>query len=106
MEPRQLALGVAQLRYFNIIKKLIMGMSSVERYLKTCAPTGTRTPVLALRGPRPRPLDDGGAAAYKAIEFYHAHPSSSTKTFKQFASLAPLYAPAPARDEGFCRPLS
>lgn|GEM_PF-6004149 len=24
------------------------------------APRGTRTPVLALRGPRPRPLDDGG----------------------------------------------
>ena len=24
------------------------------------APTGTRTPVLALRGLRPRPLDDGG----------------------------------------------
>ena len=25
-----------------------------------CAPTGIRTPVLALRGPRPGPLDDGG----------------------------------------------
>lgn len=25
-----------------------------------CAPTGVRTPVLALRGPRPSPLDDGG----------------------------------------------
>ena len=25
-----------------------------------CAPTGVRTPVLALRGPRPGPLDDGG----------------------------------------------
>ena len=25
-----------------------------------CAPTGIRTPVLALKGPRPRPLDDGG----------------------------------------------
>ena len=24
------------------------------------APTGIRIPVLALRGPRPRPLDDGG----------------------------------------------
>ncbi len=28
----------------------------------TCAPTETRTPVLALRGPRPGPLDDGGMA--------------------------------------------
>ena len=25
------------------------------------APTGIRTPVLALKGPRPSPLDDGGA---------------------------------------------
>ena len=25
-----------------------------------CAPTGVRTPVLALRGPCPSPLDDGG----------------------------------------------
>ena len=24
------------------------------------APTGIRTPVVALKGPRPRPLDDGG----------------------------------------------
>ena len=27
-----------------------------------CAPTGIRTPVLALKGPRPGPLDDGGAS--------------------------------------------
>lgn len=40
--------------------------------IKSSAPTGTRTPVLALRGLRPSPLDDGGkradftiAAAYK-----------------------------------------
>jgi hypothetical protein len=26
-----------------------------------CAPTGIRTPVVALKGPRPSPLDDGGA---------------------------------------------
>jgi hypothetical protein len=31
------------------------------------APTGFRTPVSALRGPRPGPLDDGGAGQ----EFYH-----------------------------------
>ena len=34
--------------------------SSVERFFESDAPTGTRTPVLALRGPRPGPLDDGG----------------------------------------------
>ena len=28
--------------------------------LEKDAPKGTRTPVLALRGPRPRPLDNGG----------------------------------------------
>jgi hypothetical protein len=28
-----------------------------------CAPKGIRTPVLALRGPRPGPLDDGGNSA-------------------------------------------
>ena len=32
----------------------------VERFFDSDAPKGTRTPVLALRGPRPRPLDDGG----------------------------------------------
>ena len=30
------------------------------------APTGTRTPVLALRGLCPRPLDDGGFPVHKA----------------------------------------
>ena len=43
---------------------------SAERHIIwriSCAPTGSRTPVSALRGPRPRPLDDeGGARA-----FYH-----------------------------------
>ena len=34
--------------------------SIVERFLKTCAPTEIRTPVLALKGLRPSPLDDGG----------------------------------------------
>jgi hypothetical protein len=28
--------------------------------VSSCAPTGIRIPVLALRGPRPGPLDDGG----------------------------------------------
>ena len=27
---------------------------------KNCAPTGIRTPVVALKGLRPSPLDDGG----------------------------------------------
>ncbi len=30
------------------------------------APKGTRTPVLALRGPRPGPLDDGGVSFTQA----------------------------------------
>ena len=33
-----------------------------ESAYKRCAPTGVRTPVLALRGPRPGPLDDGGGS--------------------------------------------
>ncbi len=37
-------------------KKVTAGSS----YLRVGAPTGIRTPVLALKGPRPRPLDDGG----------------------------------------------
>ena len=31
------------------------------------APTGVRTPVSALRGPRPRPLDDGGNEGHSTI---------------------------------------
>ena len=48
------------------------------------APTGTRTPVLALRGPRPGPLDDGGVfccesdTVSEATQFYHAPPAAST----------------------------
>ena len=34
-----------------------------------CAPRGIRILVLALRGPRPGPLDDGGVWR---LEFYHA----------------------------------
>ena len=29
-------------------------------FVQDGAPTGIRTPVVALKGPRPRPLDDGG----------------------------------------------
>src|SRR3990172_9588878 len=39
------------------------------------APKGTRTPVSALRGPRPGPLDDGGG---KPCKFYHAACRPST----------------------------
>lgn len=35
--------------------------------LRGDAPTGIRTPVLALKGPRPSPLDDGGVANCFAI---------------------------------------
>ncbi len=36
------------------------------------APTGIRTPVLALKGLRPGPLDDGGACLIKRMQFYHS----------------------------------
>jgi hypothetical protein len=35
-----------------------------------CAPTGIRTPVLALKGLRPSPLDDGGVL-FTRRGFYH-----------------------------------
>ena len=38
-----------------------------KAFLKGCAPTGSRTPVSALRGPRPGPLDDGGNAGHSTI---------------------------------------
>ena len=34
---------------------------------RASAPTGIRTPVLALKGPRPSPLDDGGGKANESI---------------------------------------
>src|SRR5258707_12265852 len=39
-----------------------------------CAPMGIRTPVWALRGPRPGPLDDGGALP-KASGIVSSHKS-------------------------------
>ena len=35
--------------------------------MSACALTGIRTPVLALKGLRPSPLDDGGNAEYSTI---------------------------------------
>ena len=34
------------------------------------APTGFRTPVSALRGPRPGPLDDGGSEGHSTIRVF------------------------------------
>ena len=34
--------------------------SRVSGFAEICAPTGIRTPVVALKGLRPSPLDDGG----------------------------------------------
>ena len=46
-----------------------------------CAPKGTRTPVWALRGPRPGPLDDGGVCLFGRARLYHStHQSSTRKT--------------------------
>jgi hypothetical protein len=47
----------------------------VERSFKLYAPKGTRTPVLALRGPRPGPLDDGGVKRVNST--MHPPPSST-----------------------------
>ncbi len=38
----------------------IIKSKTLPKESNSCAPKGTRTPVLALRGPRPRPLDNGG----------------------------------------------
>ncbi len=35
-----------------------------------CAPTGVRTPVSALRGPRPGPLDDGGSGVDSTMRVF------------------------------------
>ena len=37
-----------------------------------CAPMGIRTPVWALRGPRPGPLDDGGVVQQLEAAYYQA----------------------------------
>ena len=37
----------------------VVGLESLYTLDNTGGPNGTRTRVLALRGPRPRPLDDG-----------------------------------------------
>ena len=43
--------------------------SSVGGFVEICAPTGIRTPVVALKGLRPSPLDDGGKLlALSAVE--------------------------------------
>ena len=50
-----------------------------------CTPTGIRTPVSALRGLRPRPLDDEGKYNLKRLVFYHADQAKSTnQTFYYF----------------------
>ena len=39
----------------------------IPTVLLTCAPTGIRTPVLALKGLRPGPLDDGGGCLLSGV---------------------------------------
>ena len=51
--PRRAQGRLALLSFIPKIKRAIQVMT-------LCAPKGTRTPVWALRGPRPGPLDDGG----------------------------------------------
>jgi len=52
------------------------------------APTGIRTPVVALKGLRPSPLDDGGLfVALEAGGFYHS-PLQWSSNFAYFSSFA------------------
>jgi hypothetical protein len=41
----------------------------VGGFFEICAPTGIRTPVVALKGLRPSPLDDGGKHSQKRADF-------------------------------------
>ena len=47
----------------------------VGGFLEICAPTGIRTPVVALKGLRPSPLDDGGNHSQERADFIIALPS-------------------------------
>jgi hypothetical protein len=42
---------------------------SVGSFTEICAPTGIRTPVVALKGLRPSPLDDGGRLLLERADF-------------------------------------
>ena len=44
----------------NLNKDKNRSTSVVGGFFEVCAPTGIRTPVVALKGLRPSPLDDGG----------------------------------------------
>ena len=47
--------------YTSMVLKGPLMKKQLNKKLFFGAPTGIRTPVLALKGPRPGPLDDGGA---------------------------------------------
>lgn len=53
----------------NLNKDKNRSTSSVGGLLGICAPTGIRTPVVALKGLRPSPLDDGGKHFLERADF-------------------------------------
>ena len=53
-----------------------------------CAPTGIRTPVVALKGLRPSPLDDGGKLLLERADFII--PSGNGQAFCLFFFLCAL----------------
>ena len=57
----------------------------MERFLRSCAPTEIRTPVLGLKGLRPSPLDDGGMQAGRILP----SPGLGVKTQKIRAKVGP-----------------
>ncbi len=66
--------------YSTLIKKNCSKYRSSSS-LFLCAPNEVRTRVLALRGPRPGPLDDGGVAERKHSTMHHS-PTSTNSLFR------------------------
>jgi hypothetical protein len=72
--------------FLNRIDNKNRSASSVERFFKICAPREIRTLVLALKGLRPGPLDDGG----ERRGFYHIVPTP-TSIHSKFAFANPKF---------------
>ena len=68
-----------------------MNCSSTEEcgsgWIFVCAPTGIRTPVVALKGLRPSPLDDGGRLVNLSGRILSS-PYAMVKHFVYFSSFA------------------
>ena len=55
--------------YYGVCEPKIESKNTLSECFLNSAPTGIRTPVLALKGLRPSPLDDGGNCEAIAQEF-------------------------------------